>query len=274
MADPEAIAPEDELLLHTKHTLPHNVKRYWQKRYLLFSRFDEGVYMLLELWYSVTPEAVAQFTAKLISELLGGRGVIVDVCCGGGGNTIQFARYFDRVVAIDVNPVNITCTAHNCQVYGVADKVELVTGDWFQLSQQKLVGNDGNVSFMFCLPPWGGTEYTRTENGFDVDKMTPFQLPWLVDSLLSHALSCGVFLPRNSNMAQLEQLLVKYNLRVVYLYLDNHCVGLLALYGEICEFEWDYNDAFLESEEYEEGEENDANGEENGDNGNYSKLSY
>lgn len=255
--DPEAIAPEDELLLHTKHTLPDNVKRYWKKRYLLFSRFDDGVYMLLELWYSVTPEAVAQFTAKLISELVGGSGTVVDVCCGGGGNTIQFARYFDRVVAIDINPVNITCTAHNCQVYQVAANVELITGDWRQLSQQ-LSQQFHQPQFMFCLPPWGGTEYNRTADGFDVDAMTPFGLPWLVASLLKHAPSCGVFLPRNSNMAQLQRQAEEYGGgRVVYLYLDNHCVGLLALYGAICELDWQYHDVFVEPEALEDGADDD-----------------
>ena len=45
----------------------------------------------VESWYSVTPEAIAQYTAKRMACR-----VIVDGFCGAGGNTIQFAMTCDR----------------------------------------------------------------------------------------------------------------------------------------------------------------------------------
>lgn len=240
-----SIAPEDELLLHNHLTLPKQVKKFWRKRYDLFSRFDDGVYMLLELWYSVTPEHVAKFTAKLAYELVGG-GTVMDVCCGGGGNTIQFARYFDRVIAVDINPVNITCSLHNCKVYQVDDKVEFITGDWHELYRQQ-----PQVDFVFCSPPWGGTNYNRNPDGFDLDTMEPFAISWLIESLLATSLSCGVFLPKTSNMAQLEREAQLRPARLVYVYQDNHCVGLLALFGEICDKDWQFCDEFYGTEDQE-----------------------
>jgi RNA cap guanine-N2 methyltransferase len=49
-----------------------------------------------------------------------------------GSNAIQFARYFDKVIAIDIDPVKISCAKHNAKIYGVLDKIEFITGDFFQ----------------------------------------------------------------------------------------------------------------------------------------------
>ena len=39
--------------------LTHN--RYWQQRYDIFSRYDDGILMTDDAWFSVTPEPVAQY---------------------------------------------------------------------------------------------------------------------------------------------------------------------------------------------------------------------
>jgi hypothetical protein len=79
--------------------------RYWYQRKRLFSRYDEGVWMDKESWYSVTPEGIARHLAQTLSSR--SPGTIVDAFCGVstcmdneliqvGGNTIQFAKYFDK----------------------------------------------------------------------------------------------------------------------------------------------------------------------------------
>jgi len=45
---------------------PH-LKKFWQKRYFLFSKFDRGVMIDDESWYSVTPEPMAKHIAKKIA---------------------------------------------------------------------------------------------------------------------------------------------------------------------------------------------------------------
>lgn len=39
-------------------TASKNLKKYWNNRYNLFSRFDEGIWLDYQSWYSVTPEYV------------------------------------------------------------------------------------------------------------------------------------------------------------------------------------------------------------------------
>jgi trimethylguanosine synthase len=38
------------------------------------------------------------------------------------------------VIAIDIDPVKIECAKHNAKIYGVLDKIEFITGDFFSLS--------------------------------------------------------------------------------------------------------------------------------------------
>ena len=35
------------------------------------------------------------------------------------------------VIAIDVDPVKINCAKHNAKIYGVLDKIQFVSGDFF-----------------------------------------------------------------------------------------------------------------------------------------------
>jgi hypothetical protein len=60
---------------------------FWYQRYYYYNRFDEGIKMDYESWWSVTPEELAKYTAKLC---LGK--VVADGFCGSGGNVIQVSN--------------------------------------------------------------------------------------------------------------------------------------------------------------------------------------
>ena len=47
------------------------MSKYWTQRYRVFSRYDEGVRLDPEFWYSVTPERIAEHISemrRLVSE--------------------------------------------------------------------------------------------------------------------------------------------------------------------------------------------------------------
>lgn len=64
-----------------------DIGKYWCQRYLLFSRYDDGIKMDEEGWFSVTPESIARHHACRC-----GSGIILDCFTGVGGNAIQFAQ--------------------------------------------------------------------------------------------------------------------------------------------------------------------------------------
>lgn len=81
---------------------PHVPDKYWGQRYRYFSRFDEGVTMDEEGWYSVTPEVIARHIAERVC-----CDVVVDPFVGCGGNAVQFALVAHVVFAIDIDPVKL-----------------------------------------------------------------------------------------------------------------------------------------------------------------------
>ena len=85
-------------------------RKYWKKRYKLFSKYDDGIIIeSKESWYSVTPEKIAIDIAKQVLKNCNydENTIILDGFCGVGGNTIQFAKLFKKVIAIDIIPQRI-----------------------------------------------------------------------------------------------------------------------------------------------------------------------
>ena len=107
-----------KLAIRRPQDLPPNMAKYWRARYDLFSRFDEGTLLDLESWYSVTPEAIAYRIAMRCRS-----DVVMDACCGAGGNIIQFALTCKHVVALDIDPIKIELARHNAAIYGVEDRI-------------------------------------------------------------------------------------------------------------------------------------------------------
>ena len=95
--------------------------------------YDKGVRMDSESWYSVTPESISIYISsvcrtgaeefnnfilrrrttnkkkkRLISLLQPVEpvrlGLVLDLFCGCGGNSIPLGRDFDSVIAVDINP--------------------------------------------------------------------------------------------------------------------------------------------------------------------------
>ena len=60
------------------------LEKYWKQRYRFFTKFDDGILLDNESWFSVTPEAIATHIAERCQ-----CDIIIDAFCGVGGNTIQ-----------------------------------------------------------------------------------------------------------------------------------------------------------------------------------------
>ncbi|KAH9498364.1 hypothetical protein Btru_008095 [Bulinus truncatus] len=145
------------------------LRKYWYQRYRLFRRFDEGIKLDKESWFSVTPEAIAAHIAERCR-----CDVIVDGFCGAGGNAIQFAYTCNKVVAIDIDKTKLELARHNAEVYGVADRIEFIHGDYLQLAPSL------KADVVFLSPPWGGPEYLN-KDVYDLDEMGGFIVyPFLV----------------------------------------------------------------------------------------------
>lgn len=172
------------------------VQKYWPQRYSLFSRFHEGIQMDPTGWFSVTPERIA----KHIASRCGARPLVVyDPFGGVGGNAIQFALAGHHVICGDISGERLAMAKHNADIYGVADYIDFVEGDYFQVAQ----GIKADV--VFLSPPWGGPSYAHAES-FEVDWMMAIDGKAVFDTALQVADNVIYYLPRNASLSSIARL--------------------------------------------------------------------
>ncbi|KAL7054829.1 hypothetical protein AAHC03_024338 [Spirometra sp. Aus1] len=98
--------------------------KWWKRRYDLFERFDDGIELDKESWYSVTPEIIARHQARKCSCNL-----IIDGFAGVGGNSIQFSQTCAFVISIDNCVERLGLLRKNAAVYGATSKIDAICGD-------------------------------------------------------------------------------------------------------------------------------------------------
>ena len=201
-----------------------DIAKYWAQRYRLFSRFDEGIKMDKEGWFSVTPERIAEHIAQRCRCDL-----LIDAFCGVGGNAIQFALTCERVIAIDIDPVKIAFARHNATVYGVEDRIEFIVGDYMQLIPHL------KADVVFLSPPWGGPDYTSAEV-FDLKTMISLDGVRVFEESKAITQNIAYFMPRNVNIEQLSALAGPGGkMEIEQNFVNKKLKTITAYYGELVE---------------------------------------
>ncbi|CAK9141064.1 unnamed protein product [Ilex paraguariensis] len=200
------------------------VDRYWLQRYDLFSRYDKGIKLDEEGWFSVTPEEIAVRHAER-----SGGGVVIDCFAGVGGNAIQFASVSQHVVAIDIDPHKVAMASNNAKIYGVEDYIDFVVGDFFQLAPYL----KGNV--VFLSPPWGGPSYSSVGN-FTLDLLKPkdgYSMFQIAQSITPNII---MFLPKNVDQREVEELSwlssPPLHVEIEENYVQSSLKGMTAYFGD------------------------------------------
>ena len=186
-----------------------------RRRY--FSLYDEGCLLDRVGWYSITPELIANQIAERCR-----CGTIVDAFCGVGGNAIAFAQTCERVIAIDNDETRLRLARHNAAIYGVADRIEFVLGDFLlfakTLTGRGEVGQGGRVAdVVFLSPPWGGPSYLQGTNSippsdasrhpeFQLSDVTPIHGSELFKLAERITPNIAYYLPRNTNLQEISDL--------------------------------------------------------------------
>eukprot|EP01126_Amoeba_proteus_P019739 TRINITY_DN2022_c0_g1_i7.p1 TRINITY_DN2022_c0_g1~~TRINITY_DN2022_c0_g1_i7.p1 ORF type:complete len:282 (+),score=62.03 TRINITY_DN2022_c0_g1_i7:2-847(+) len=213
-------------------------KQWYQRRvrgYDLFEKFDQGIKLDKEGWFSVTPEVIARHIAQRFFDVLGPNALVVDAMAGVGGNTIQFATKFPVVFGIDISFPRLLMLKHNATIYGVQDKIELVRGDYTCIAKHWRLADA-----VFLSPPWGGPTYTQLDV-FNLCSMIPdgeelFKASKCLTSNISY------LLPRQTSEEQLMSL-AKNNkkkartekevVRIEELYVNERFKMLAVYYGSL-----------------------------------------
>jgi trimethylguanosine synthase len=73
---------------------------------------------------------------------------------------------FVLVIAIDYDPRKIKLAMNNAKVYGVAERINFMTGDYFRHKK------DLQADVVFMSPPWGSPAYTNCQTFHLADMCT------------------------------------------------------------------------------------------------------
>ena len=86
--------------------------------------------------------------------------VLIDGTANVGGVTIDFARSFKHVHAIEWDPLHVSMLRHNVDIYKLKNKVSVYQADANQLIGD-IVERQDSKTLLFLDPPWGGRNYLQ-----------------------------------------------------------------------------------------------------------------
>ena len=136
----------------TSTEIPSELIKYWNRRYELFSKFDEGIKLDRVCLFSAKPEVEASRIAKLISG-----STVWDAFAGSGAVSIALALAGKKVIATELDSRRRDIIKHNAEVYGVLEKIDVLGLDAREhLSQLE-------ADAVYLDPPWGGPDYYRKD---------------------------------------------------------------------------------------------------------------
>ncbi|CCJ08227.1 methyltransferase domain-containing protein [Methylocystis sp. SC2] len=176
-----------------KSPFGERAQKYWDRRYELFSKWDEGVETDEVGLFSVKPERFA----LEIGNLLTGH-TVLDAFCGIGGSAIAFARCGKRVIAVDIDRDRLSIAKHNAEIYGVSARIEFIHADVMEAYA------DLSFDALNIDPPWGGPEYFK-KTRFGWRDFSPNPLP-LIQKAIQSGIAVSVGLPVNFSADELREL--------------------------------------------------------------------
>eukprot|EP00924_Labyrinthula_sp_SR-Ha-C_P011371 snap_masked-scaffold_36-processed-gene-2.81-mRNA-1 protein AED:0.16 eAED:0.16 QI:0/-1/0/1/-1/1/1/0/349 len=188
---------------------------YWNQRFRLFSKFDDGILLDEESFYSVTPQRIAEHLAERCRCHL-----IVDLFSGCGGNSIQFAYTCNRVIGVEMDAKRISYAQNNAKIYKVENYLEFIQANVLNIYQNLV----SFVDVVFMSPPWGGPEY-KDQKTFNLHSVliSGVSLFDLILKVLKAFENVVVFLPRNLDEDQILELAAKSGVLTVEL--ERHVVS-------------------------------------------------
>ena len=84
---------------------------------------------------------------------------IIDATAGLGGNTLSFAKFFEKVISIEIDKKRFLYLNSNISNYNFKNVITH-NNDFFKVLDEL----DENIDAIFMDPPWGGPNYKYDDN--------------------------------------------------------------------------------------------------------------
>lgn len=119
-------------------------------------KIDEGSMILM------SSHRLANFITNIIANRLRCMRIenkyltILDATANCGGDTVNFAKKFNKVIAVEIDPLRAEYLQNNINVHKL-NNVTVVNSDFNKVQMD-------NVDILFVDPPWGGEGYKNKTN--------------------------------------------------------------------------------------------------------------
>ena len=212
---------------HSNQQKRNKLTNYYKQRYQLFSKYDDGILMDEEAWYSVTPEEIALNISDRISwklNFLKREIRVLDLFCCVGGDTIQQAVNGHLVTSVDIDKAKLEMLKHNAAIYHVDQKIITVHCDVFDYVRNV---EDGRYDCVIMSPPWGGPKKDRKKTTLE----SLFGgLHWLVVECVRKFRNVVLYIPQDMDV-DFVQAEVDFPFEVVRFAFGNHQVMAAIVTG-------------------------------------------
>ncbi|MBS1889928.1 MAG: hypothetical protein JST59_01430 [Actinobacteria bacterium] len=179
-----------------------NIRKYFIKRFFLFEKFDDGILLDEESWYSVVAEPISKWLKNRLLESKIHLNSILEPFVGVGGIAVHLSCIAHRYIVNDLDPTKIEMLRNNLSVYGVDQtNIEFMCQDFLNMKPFK-------TDLVILCPPWGGTNLEL----YDREQLDSIMQPKLSD-ILRHArlFSNNLILqmPKNTNIRNLMEVVAR-----------------------------------------------------------------
>ena len=169
----------------------------------------------------ITPAKAAQEITDIIAHSVGNTQnsahlktmTITDITAGVGGNVLNFAKYFFKVNAIEIDPIRYNFLVNNARVYNF-NNIQFYYGDSIDiLLNKRYIEQD----IIFFDPPWGGPNYKYHKSLRLCFDNVPIEE--LAEKILNrnHANMLVIKLPINYDFSYMVEVLSKFSITKVVL---------------------------------------------------------
>lgn len=175
----------------------NSLKKYYARRHYMFSRFDEGIQLDAESWYSVVAEPVSLWLQERMLNCGLPLETVFEPFSGVGGMAVHLAPVAKKKYHVnDICEDKIRMLRNNFGVYGVSpDKVDVTTQDFLDVKPFP-------ADILLICPPWGGLDLAE----YGWRPLDEFMKPQL-SKILAHAAkftkNIMLQMPKNTNLENL-----------------------------------------------------------------------
>jgi trimethylguanosine synthase len=179
------------------------MQKYWDRRYDLFSLWDEGIKFDEQALYSIKPEKSAkEILQKVRTE------IIVDAMACVGGTAIAAAMLGFETYAIELNSQRLDFAKHNAQIYGIGSHINWIEGNCL-IEVPRLAKSLNKSQTLYLDPPWGGVDYYLKEK-FKLSDFSP-DITELANEFLTDYGDVVLSVPPNFDLDEIKKISSDYH---------------------------------------------------------------